>query len=288
MSVTAFRDYLDCPYRFYLRHVLKLRPMDDATGELAANQFGDMVHGALETYGDSSDRDEADRGKIEEALMSHLHDYVGKHYGSAVSSAVTLQVAQAERRLKAVAKQQAVRIAQGWTIHASEAAVNESDGAGIEVDGMTMGLRGRFDRIDFHAQTGRYAILDYKTHGHRPEKKHLKKVDGIYHWIDLQLPLYRMMVPFLGIKEDPATVELGYFNISEKDEETKINIAEFSEEQMNEAVEIIQECVRGIWAEQFEPTTERVQYDDYDMILQSGVANRLIQEAGVSANEVRQ
>ena len=287
MSVTAFRDYLDCPYRFYLRHVLKLRPMDDATGELAANQFGDMVHGALETFGDCSDRDETQLGKIEEALLSHLSDYVAEHYGNAVSSAVTLQVAQAERRLKAVARQQAARIAQGWTIHASEAAVNESDGAGIEVDGMIMGLRGRFDRIDFHAQTGRYAILDYKTHGHRPEKKHLKKVDGAYQWIDLQLPLYRMMVPFLGIKEDPATVELGYFNISEKDEETKINIAEFTEEQMAEAVEIIEGCVRGIWAEQFEPTAERVQYDDYDMILQTGITRRLVDELGSSAKEVQ-
>ena len=287
MSVTAFRDYLDCPYRFYLRHVLKLRPMDDATGELAANQFGDMVHGALETFGDSPDRDETECGKIEQALLSHLHDYVDKHYGSAVSSAVTLQVSQAERRLKAVAKEQAKRIDQGWTIHASEAAVNESDGAGIEVDGMTMGLRGRFDRIDYHAQTGRYAILDYKTHGHLPEKKHLKKVDGVYQWIDLQLPLYRMMVPFLGIKEDPASVELGYFNISEKDEETRINIADFTEEQMAEAVEIIQGCVRGIWAEQFEPTGERVQYDDYEMILQSGVASRLMNEVDASTREVK-
>ena len=41
----------------------------------------------------------------------------------------------------------------------------------------------------------------------------------------------------LGIKEEPATVELGYFNISEKDDETKINIANFTEEQMQEAVE---------------------------------------------------
>jgi len=42
MSVTAFRDYLACPYRFFLRHVLKLRPLDDAATELAANQFGDL------------------------------------------------------------------------------------------------------------------------------------------------------------------------------------------------------------------------------------------------------
>ena len=285
MSVTAFRDYLNCPYRFYLRHVLKLKPMDDATGELAANQFGDMVHGALEEFGKSPARDESDRERIEAALLQYLHEYVQDHYGSASSSAVTLQVAQAESRLKAVARQQAARVAAGWTIHASEAAVDETEGAGIDVDGRRMGLRGRFDRIDYHAQTGKYAILDYKTHGHRPEKKHLKKTEDGYQWIDLQLPLYRMMVPFLGIEADPSTVELGYFNVSEKDEETKINIADFSEVQMAEAIEVISDCIRGIWAEHFDPTPDRVQFDDYGMILQSGVASRLLDQTEPSPRE---
>jgi hypothetical protein len=177
MSVTAFRDYLACPYRFYLRHVLKLKPLDDSTSELAANQFGDLVHGSLELFGESDDRDESDRSKIETLLLEYLHQYAAEHYGDTASTAVTLQVAQAERRLKAVAKAQAGRIADGWTIHASEASVDEKGGAGIDVGGKRMGLRGRFDRIDFHKATGRWAIRDYKTHGHKPEKKHLRKTD---------------------------------------------------------------------------------------------------------------
>ncbi len=279
MSVTAFRDYLACPYRFYLRHVLKLKPLDDATSELAANQFGDLVHGSLERFGESSDRHETDRGKIEAMLFAHLHDYASDHYGNSVSTAVTLQIAQAERRLRAVARQQADRIAAGWKIHASEASVNETDGAGVDVDGKRMGLRGRFDRIDHHAQSGQWAILDYKTHGHRPEKKHLKKTEEGQEWIDLQLPLYRMMIPFLGIDAEPAEVQLGYFNISEKDEETRINIAEFSEPQMRQAEELIHDCVRRIRAGDFEPTTDRIQFDDYGMILQTGVASRLLDQA---------
>ena len=114
-----------------------------------------------------------------------------------------------------------------------------------------MGLRGRFDRIDQHAESGRWAILDYKTHGHRPEKKHLKKTEEGQQWIDLQLPLYRMMIPFLGIDAQPPEVELGYFNISEKDEETRINIAEFSEAQMQQAEELIHDCIRRIRAGDF-------------------------------------
>ena len=56
---------------------------------------------------------------------------------------------------------------------------------------------------------------------------------------------------------------------------------------MAEAVEIIEGCVRGIWAEQFEPTAERVQYDDYDMILQTGITRRSVDEAEASAKEVQ-
>ncbi len=278
MSVTAFRDYLACPYRFYLRHVLKLRPLDDASRELAANQFGDLVHGALERFGDSPQRTETQASKIEANLLEHLHQYASDHYGSDASTAVAIQIAQAERRLKAVALVQAERINQAWTIHASEAVVDQSSGAGIEVDGKWMGLKGRFDRIDFHSQSGRWAILDYKTHGHKPEKKHLDKTPDGYRWIDLQLPLYRMMIPFLGIDAPPADVSLGYFNISEKEDETRINLAEFSESQMIEAEELIRNCVRNIWAKKFAPTRDRVQFDDYSMILQTGVASRMLDE----------
>ncbi|MFK8112643.1 MAG: PD-(D/E)XK nuclease family protein [Rubripirellula sp.] len=285
MSVTAFRDYLACPYRFYLRHVLKLKPLDDSQGELAANQFGDLVHGSLERFGESADKNESDRSRIEAALLQYLHEYASEFYGDAASTAVTLQVAQAERRLKAVARQQAARIAAGWTIYASEASVNERDGAGVKIDGKQMGLRGRFDRIDFHQPSGRWAILDYKTHGHKPEKKHLQKTDDGSKWIDLQLPLYRMMIPFLGIDADPIDVQLGYFNVSEKDEETKINIAEFPEPLMRQAEELIHDCIRRIWAGDFQPTNDRVQFDDYGMILQTGVASRLLDQAEMMMGE---
>ncbi|WP_197231610.1 PD-(D/E)XK nuclease family protein [Novipirellula artificiosorum] len=271
MSVTAFRDYLTCPYRFYLRHVLKLKPLDDASAELAANQFGDLVHGALEAFGKSKHRDEGNQQKIEAHLLDHLHVYADQHYGHATSTAVTLQIRQAERRLSAVAAEQARRIDEGWRIHQSEASVDDKMGACVEVEGFKMGLRGRLDRIDHHPKSGRWAILDYKTHGHKPEKKHLKATDNGLQWIDLQLPLYRMMIPFLGIDADAKAVELGYFNISDKDAETRINIAKFDETLMDQAQHLILHCVAQIRDGHFEPTDGPVLYDDYDMILQTGI-----------------
>ena len=50
MSVTSFRSYLACPYRFYLCHVLKLRSVDDRLRELDAPQFGDVIHTVLSHF----------------------------------------------------------------------------------------------------------------------------------------------------------------------------------------------------------------------------------------------
>ena len=258
--------------------------MDDTASELAANQFGDLVHGALENFGDSPDKHETEAAKIEAAMIEHLHQYAKHHYGDATAMAVKLQVKQAERRLKTVALRQADRIAEGWEIRMTEASVSEeasgdSDAAIIHVDGKPMGLRGRFDRIDHHPESGRWAILDYKTHGHKPEKKHLKGKGVDSEWIDLQLPLYRMMIPFLRLDTPPGDVQLGYFNISDKDEQTKINIAEFDQDMMRQAERRIQDCIRDIRAKKFEPTKDRVPFDDYEMILQTGVTQSLLDMA---------
>lgn len=285
ISVTAFRDYLTCPYRFYLRHVLKLKPLDDASTELAANQFGDLVHAALEAFGDSEMRNESNAEKIESLLLDHLDHYTAEVYGDSVSAAVKVQISQARRRLQVFARRQAERRAEGWLIHASEAAVGPEQGAVIDVDGQPMGLKGRFDRIDRHPD-GRWAVLDYKTHGHSPEKKHLRQTPEGEQWVDLQLPLYRMMIPFLGIDVPPEQVQLGYFNIAEKDSETRIQIAQFSDAQMRDAHQLVIDCIGRIRRGDFAPTDQRVPYDDYAMILQTGVASRLLDQADSSSEEV--
>lgn len=269
MSVTSFKNYLTCPYRFYLRHVLNLKPIDDTASELAANQFGDLVHNSLEIFGLSSNKDDTDPRKIESAMHDALSQYAKQIYGRSTSAAVQLQIHQARRKLSRVAIVQAERIAAGWRIDRVEAAVNQ-DVAFIEIDGKRMGLRGRFDRIDHHAETGRYAILDYKTHGFKPEKKHLDKDEQ---WIDLQLPLYRRMIPFLNIQADPDNVEVGYFNIADKDPETKINLASFTPDQWQSANDLIDDIVRRIFSGDFQPAENPPQYDDYAMILHEGVVS---------------
>ncbi len=277
ISVTAFRDYMACPFRFYLRHVVGLRPLDDAAFELAANQFGDLVHAAVEGFGECDARAAREVDAITDALMEHLHAYAEKQFGSAPSAAVRLQIAQAEKRLRVVAERQAERRAAGWEIFAAEAAVVASDGACIELeDGRRLALKGRVDRIDHHPTSGRWAILDYKTHGHAPMAKHYDR--RTESWLDLQLPLYLQMLSALRIDAPAEHVDVGYFNIAEKADETGIHLAEFTPELLSSAMARAREVARGVLEGAFglDPQVGEVLYDDYAAILQTGVAQNLL------------
>jgi ATP-dependent helicase/nuclease subunit B len=50
MTVTSFKDYLACPYRFYLKRVLKLDVRDDSAAEMDASVFGTLMHDVLEGF----------------------------------------------------------------------------------------------------------------------------------------------------------------------------------------------------------------------------------------------
>lgn len=282
MSVTAFSAYLACPFRFYLRHVLGLRPQDDQSRELQANQFGDLVHGALEDFGDNEDHRQATKAsEIEELLLQYLYAYAKKRFGEDPAAAVQVQIHQAERRLKVVASRQAERRAEGWEIRYAEASVDPkpaadgSPGAGIQIGDRRMGLKGRFDRIDYHPQTGQWAILDYKTHGHLPRKKHIDSTSG--EWVDLQLPLYRLMTEYIEGVDAPADqIQLGYFNIADQADATGIHLADFTETEFEAAEKLVKSCIERIWDNDFAPSADPVPFDDYAMICQTGLAATLL------------
>ena len=44
MSVSSFRLYLQSPYEFYLKHVLRLKTLDDRARELDPLRFGKLAH----------------------------------------------------------------------------------------------------------------------------------------------------------------------------------------------------------------------------------------------------
>ena len=210
LRVTAFRDYLACPYRFYLRHVLKLDERDDSADEMDARQFGLLLHACLAAFARAPVAEAPDADPIARFLRSELGRQARAQFGGDLPPQLRLQVRQAGRRLDAFARWQAQQTAQGWLIQDD---LSERDlEAEMMVDGQPFTLTGRLDRVDYHPGEDRYRIVDYKTgdSGQGPEAKHRGAADGDGQrpWTDLQLPLYRTLAGANGVAED--RLEVGY------------------------------------------------------------------------------
>ena len=194
MTVSAFADYLACPYRFYLRHVLKLKEQDDSMDEMDPRRFGNLLHDCLAGFAKSDAAQSVDVGVIQGDLQCRLVARSRRRFGDQPSRVVQMQIRQAGRRLEAFAAWQAQSASEGWTIQ-SDLSEKELT-AFIVVDGEDFMIRGRLDRVDYHAASNQYRIIDYKTGdaGKGPEEKHRFKDKDEWQWTDLQLPLYRLLL----------------------------------------------------------------------------------------------
>ena len=220
LGPTVFRDYLACPLRFYLRHVLGMKPLDDLAREPDASAFGTLVHAALEGLGQEKrlwacgDSDE-----MALWLERRLIELVRARYGARPWLGVQLAMDSAVQRLRAFAHKQTAWHAAGWEIFRTT-----EEKRVCEIGGMT--ISGRIDRIDRNLRTGAVCVLDYKTTDRAadPDKAHIgspREGDDLagaavpawlttgkkdMRWADLQLPLYRELVR----AEFGPDVHLGY------------------------------------------------------------------------------
>jgi len=251
LSVTSFKTYLACPYRFYLSRVLKLSHTDDDMTELDGASFGYLAHAVLEQFGRSDVRDASDAETIEGELNHLLNELVRDRFGEHPVAALLVQIEQLRLRLQALARWQAGWAAEGWRIEHSELSFSERPGK-LEVDGESMLLTGRIDRIDINEQTGQRMILDYKTSdaGDLPEKTHRKRSGE---WIDLQLPLYRHLAHELGIT---APVGLGYILLPKSTANVGLSPAKWTDVELDDADRAATDVARNIRAQEFWPPKE--------------------------------
>jgi RecB family exonuclease len=262
LSVTKFRDYIACPYRFYLRHVLKLEAIDDEAAELDGGAFGELAHYVLEHFGRADDAKEvrasSDAKKIADYLDDQLQRIAAARFGARQARpAVLVQIEQVRLRLHAFAGWQAERSREGWRIVFSEDSESRKRLATeFAVDGEAFTLLGRIDRIDYHQELRRLCVLDYKTadRGDSPQRTH-RRGDQ---WVDLQLPLYRHLVrelkPSLGVPAD-APIDLGYVLLPLDLRCVGLAMAEWDDAMLLSADMMAFEIIRGLREERFWPPT---------------------------------
>lgn len=247
MRVTEFKDYLSCPYRYYLRHRLRLKALDDSAEELEANDFGSLLHKVLHGFADGPMSASIDVEEIMRELDTTLDALVKEEFGESLRPAIALQIEQLRLRLEAFAKWQADWSAAGWKIRKSEFEISEKSSV-LMVDGRPLSLKGRIDRIDIHERTGACVVFDYKTgdKAEPPDKTHRKQGD----WVDLQLPLYRHAIREVEV---PGPVQLGYIVIPRDLKKVGEHIAEWDDDLLAAADRKAEEVIRNVRAEVFWP-----------------------------------
>ncbi|MFC1497266.1 PD-(D/E)XK nuclease family protein [Verrucomicrobiota bacterium] len=287
ISVTSFKDYLECPFRYYLKHQLGMEKTDDEKTGLDNMDFGNIVHEVLQTMGmDKKLWSSTNAKELGNKLSDLAAQQVVKRFGNPPSPFVVVSLMAAQERLRAAAQTQVDLVNEGWKIMDVEtgAAKESSEKARWRFKRNGFIISGRIDRIDKH-DDGRIRIIDYKTFDKRktPESEHLvKRADNTAEyndlvvtkqlkagpkeehrrWQDLQLPLYAMI--YTQRTEFPDNIELAYFGLPKATSQTRIfPWNEFDEARMVSAVKCMDGVLEGIKNEVFWPPTEKIRYEDY-------------------------
>jgi ATP-dependent helicase/nuclease subunit B len=275
LNVTAFKDYLACPFTYYLRRVLKMETQNDRARELDPMQFGQLCHDALDAFAKSADNESADPNVIQSFLENHVWQSLHRRFGKNLTAVLHLQGAAACERLGFAAQEQARLAAQGWRIFATEQKAT--------LDCFDVPIRGRIDRIDFHEESGAVRILDYKTWATLGKNEGLDRFSSSKRtrvdfaianglptftpegggrprvWTDLQLPLYLMMHSSNGFQ---PLLQCGYFVLGDTAADTLVKAWDFSglrESAEETACAVVSRICAGIFwppleiAEEFRP-----------------------------------
>ena len=274
LSVTKFKSFIECPYRFYLKHVLKLKTVSDDWRELSGGTFGDLCHNVLEDFGRGDDRDLEDADQILEYWNDKLDSLVKKQFSGARMPSVKIQVEQLRLRFEKLAPLQARRRQEGWQIVSTEEMLEHE----FMVDGEPFIIRGKIDRVDRHEGTGQVAVWDYKSSdaGKKAEKAHYQPKNK--QWIDLQLPLYRHLVKEVAVVADTDfnSVTTGYVLLPKKLEDIGFDQTHWGPDELHAADELAREIIRKIRGNEYWEPAEKppIFGEDYAAICQDNAQQK--------------
>ena len=261
MSITSFRDYKKCPYRFYLKHILKLNVINDKDKELSSLAFGTLGHKVLHEYG---------RNPLFAALLKPSEIYAAleqilleksqKSFGQNPRPSVLVQLEQLKFRLKKFAYWQSDWRKKGWLIKHSELELDEEVSKLELEDGSYMKLNGRIDRIDLHPASNTWMIFDYKFSDTKNKKSRTSKDKT--EWNDFQLPLYYYAI---GKLNWDGELFVSYLDLTaEAGKDYHEDIFEGNKSQITNAIDEAKNIAYKVKSEVFYPPNDKYkEHDEY-------------------------
>ncbi len=183
ISASGHQDLVDCPYRFYVRDMLRIQEADTLSEEMDNMEFGSYVHRCLEAFhAGLLGAPGPWQGRIEgnEAAAYTLLQDIGTHFmerlAPSPSNIVFLE------RWKSIARYyleiQKSFEEQRIIIESEQQAEHKVD------EGLV--LRGRIDRMD-EDEDGNRIVIDYKTGSKKILESEVKSGEKV------QLPSYALM-----------------------------------------------------------------------------------------------
>lgn len=285
ISPSRLRDYLTCPFRFYLKNGKGMAAVDPSTRELDAAEFGRIIHHAFHCLAlNGTMQDSTHPGQIADFLEDAVRGDIRRRYGQRPAPLVTLQLESIVQRLRQAALIEAQSRQEGWTCVEPELVLGQPDDTHPLIISGTR-LSGRIDRLERHAD-GRLRIIDFKTSdkSDAPDKRHFKALSartkpvaeadewkcfnlpggGRARWLDLQLPLYAAAMRRRGQEISSAA----YFVLPKSIQDTKIiEWKDFDDSLIEAALQCAETTVQRIQQNLFWPPAERSPDTTFDEML---------------------
>ncbi|NWG87627.1 MAG: PD-(D/E)XK nuclease family protein [Hydrogenophilaceae bacterium] len=198
VTVSGWQSLVDCPYRFYARHLLGLNELDEVAEEMDKRDYGTLLHAALARF-------HADHpsllGQARPALEAALAATVAAAFAEAGQSQFLAEAWRLrwQRRQAAYLDWALAWERAGHRFDQAEAKVMLT----LPVAGVEVRLEGRLDRLD--ASAAGLTVLDYKTQSKASLQAKLKQPGE-----DVQLPCYGWLAGaieagFVALDEDKVT-----------------------------------------------------------------------------------
>lgn len=285
VNATAFRDYLACPFRFYLKNCVGMQKKEQNRIEWDPRDFGNVAHAVLESFGqDTQANTSTDPIIIHDWLCAEMERVIQASFGKQIPLAVRIQTESMRQRLKWFANIQAKIREEGWEIIETEQAYPITIGS--------TEIRTRIDRIDRHRESGLLRVIDYKTgkvtnvDGEHRSKvypstvlpSHISeecpaiytddsgKKPTDYRWTNLQLPLYA-----LALYQRDKTIPVPcYISLGSTEKNVALHPWDsFTQDDMDAAQACAEWVTQQITAGIFWPPAEKVKYDDFALLTAS-------------------
>lgn len=234
VSASRLEMYATCPYRYFLRYTLGVEPVDEPEDieRIDHLQRGSLIHDILQKFLTAIVPDDPPRPEARERHLALLMRIAEEEGEERVRRGVTGRpliwrmdkktidedlVRWYDAELKDALTSGMVpgafeaRFGPGGRGYGPEdAALSSDEPLAIDVDGRTVRVQGRIDRIDWTADRARFRVIDYKT-----GKKNARDKDRFAAGTLLQLPIYlRAAARMLGLAETDG--EAQYFYVSSR------------------------------------------------------------------------